>query len=89
MNKHEFFMTTVGLVCLLGVTAYSVFGTNDKVVTEEITVPQGSTLYQEVAKTVNEKNNINEVVSRALRDNDIHGAGNIQPNQKITITYKK
>ena len=63
---------------------------NDYVmVTQEIVVEKGDTIYNTVARTVNEKNNINEVVARAIRENNIADAGNIAPGTKLTITFRK
>ena len=88
MRKIKVFALIIGFACVVGATVYSSFD-NTEIVSQEVTITQGQTLYQVVAETVNEKNNINEVVSRAMRDNGIKDAGKIQPNQKITITYKK
>lgn len=60
-----------------------------EIVTEQVTIEPGDTLYNTVARTVSSKNNVNEVVSRALRENGIKDSADIQPYDKITITYKK
>ena len=89
MKKSELLMVVTGVVISLGLGVNTIFGSEDEMVREEITIGKGETLYQVVASRVNEKNNINDVVREALRANDIHDAGKIQPNQKIVITYKK
>ena len=93
-NENEFeeydgiFMLVTFLICICAF-AYNTWANNDEIVTEEVTIRAGETLYQVVADKVNNKNDINEVVSHALFDANIQDAGNIQPNQKIMITYKK
>lgn len=58
-------------------------------VTKEIEIERGDTIYNTVARTVNNKNNINEVVARAIRENDITDVGNVEPGTKLKITYKE
>lgn len=89
MLKKEMIPIALGLVTAIGIVAYSISADDTEMVKEEVTIGQGETLYQVVADKVGNKNNINEVVSRALRENGIRDAGTIQPNQKITIEYKK
>ena len=89
MTKEGFAMGVMGFMVAVGLSMGVISGNDDELVTQEITIKQGETLYQVVANTVSNKNNINEVVSKALRDNGIQSAGDIQPNQKITIVYKK
>lgn len=89
MLKDKWIAIVLGCVATVGVVVYPFSANDGKMVRQEVTVEQGQTLYQVVAKTVNEKNNINEVVSRALRENGIRDAGDIQPNQKIVVEYKK
>ena len=89
MRKSELFVAVTGFAVVIGLWMYTIWGNEDEIVREEITIGNGETLYQAVADKVNEKNNINDVVRKAMRDNGIHDAGDIQPNQKITITYKK
>ncbi len=91
-NKSEkvdmIFMLVCSVVIICGM-AYTTWANNDEIVTEEVTIEAGETLYQVVADKVSNKNNINDVVFRALVDANIRNPENIQPNQKIMITYKK
>lgn len=89
MKKSDLLITMTGIAVVVGLGINTFWGNEDEIVREEITIGKGETLYQAVADKVNEKNNINDVVRKAMRDNGIHSAGDIQPNQKITITYKK
>lgn len=91
-DKSETLDAIFMLICSIIVVcsmAYKTWANNDEIVTEEVTIKAGETLYQVVADKVSNKNDINDVVFRALVDAKIDDAGNIQPNQKITITYIK
>ena len=79
-------MVIFTIVC--GILGYA-RATDYVMVTKEIEIEQGDTIYNTVARTVNEKNNINEVVSRAIRENNITDVGNLKAGTKLTITYKE
>ena len=89
MKKSDLLITMTGIAVVVGLGINTFWGNEDEIVREEVTIGKGETLYQVVANRVNEKNNINDVVWKAMKENNIHDAGDIQPNQKIVIEYKK
>lgn len=55
---------------------------------KEITIDEGQTIYEEVAKAASNRDNINEVTSMACMENGIKNAATVQPGTKLTIRLK-
>lgn len=84
-------LTKIALVGLLVGAGYAVnaMTTPEETYTKEIEIPEGGTLYQEVAKAASSKDNINDVVWKTLNENGMPDAGMIRPGIKFIITLKK
>lgn len=78
----------ISLVLGAGIYSQS-FGKNDEMVTKEIVVQPGGTLYQAVADNISANNNINKVVHDIEAQYGITDSGTIQPYTTFVVTVKK
>ena len=84
--KKELYVFVLGLAFFLG---FGVGMPEEQRKEIQITVSEGSTLWQECQKYVSEKDDINYVVWEACKNNNIKNPGNIQPGTKIKIYVKE
>lgn len=78
----------ISLVLFAGIYSSS-FGKQDEMVTKEIVVQPGGTLYEAVAENVSNKNNINEVIHDIKAQYGITDSATIQPYTTFVVTVKK
>lgn len=82
--KKALFIT--GAVLAIGVNVYPA---EEPLITYQATVHSGDTLWTLASRIATDKDNISEVVARAMKENDIKNPANIQPGDIINIRVKQ
>lgn len=82
---HKFLIVFIAIVLLAGYAVQP----SEKTVPYKVTLQSGESVWDACAKVASSRDDVQDVVYNALKENHISNPGNVQPGTEIVIRVKE